>query len=99
MWMRGALRIKPSFMEWFHCITMSKGRSESREELLQKMLSLIRKNPGIRPRELHQLLHLEHSWGLRSTLIMRGLVRKRRDGPAVRYYPVRGTFSTRASPG
>jgi len=60
-----------------------------KEELLDKMLSLIRKKPGIRPRELHQLLNIEHSWGLRSTLIKRGLVRKEKDGAAVRYYPVK----------
>lgn len=67
-----------------------KGRSvTSREKLLLEMLSIIRKNPGIRPRELHEKLGLEHSWNLRSTLIKRGLVRKERDGAAVRYYPVK----------
>ena len=59
-----------------------------REKLLAKMLSIIRKKPGIRPFELHRILNLEHSWSLRSTLIKRGLIRKKRDGGAVRYYPV-----------
>jgi len=63
-------------------------KQKSRELLLTKMLSIIRKKPGIRPREIHKLLQLEHSWSLRSTLIKRGLIRKERDGVAVRYYPI-----------
>lgn len=61
---------------------------KSREELLSEMLALIKKYPGIRPRELHERMGLEHSWSIRKALIERGLVRKRRDGAAVRYYPV-----------
>ena len=68
---------------------VKKENSDDREKLLAKMFSIIRKKPGIRPRELHQLLNLEHSWSLRSTLIKRGLIRKERDGVAVRYYPVK----------
>ena len=60
-----------------------------RDKLLDKVLTLIRKNPGIRPKELHEKLELEHSWPLRSTLIKRGLIRKEKDGAAVRYYPVK----------
>jgi hypothetical protein len=55
---------------------------------LEKTLSLIRTHPGIRPSELNRLLNREQSDGLRNTLIKRGLVRKERDGPATRYYPV-----------
>src|SRR5215813_911395 len=55
---------------------------------LEKTLSLIRTHPGIRPSELNRLLNREESDGLRSTLIKRGLVRKERDGSAMRYYPV-----------
>ena len=62
--------------------------SDEREKLLEKILSGIQKNPGIRPSELNKLLNLEHSWPLRSTLIKRGLIRKKRDGAAVRYYPL-----------
>jgi len=58
-----------------------------REKLLAKMLSIIRKIPGIRPSELNTLLNRAHSWSLRSTLIERGLVRKERKGSTVRYYP------------
>jgi hypothetical protein len=55
---------------------------------LEKTLSLIRKHPGIRPSELNRLLKREQSDGLRSTLIKRGLIRKEKDGSAMRYYPV-----------
>ena len=59
----------------------------SKEKRLAKMLSMIRKRPGIRPSELNRRLNREHSASLRETLIKRGLVRKERKGAAVRYYP------------
>ena len=62
------------------------GRSQGGD--LEKTLSLIRAHPGIRPSELNRLLNREESDGLRNTLIKRGLVRKERDGTAMRYYPV-----------
>jgi hypothetical protein len=55
---------------------------------LEKTLSLITRHPGIRPSELNRLLNREQSDGLRNTLIKRGLIRKERDGSAMRYYPV-----------
>ena len=55
---------------------------------VEKTLSLIRTHPGIRPSEINRLLNREQSDGLRSTLIKRGLVRKEKDGSAMRYYPV-----------
>jgi hypothetical protein len=55
---------------------------------LEKILSLIRTHPGIRPSELNRLLHRQESDGLRNTLIRRGLIRKEKDGSAMRYYPV-----------
>jgi hypothetical protein len=55
---------------------------------LEKTLSLIRAHPGIRPSELNRRLNREESDGLRNTLIKRGLVRKEKDGSAMRYYPV-----------
>jgi hypothetical protein len=55
---------------------------------LEKALSLIRARPGIRPSELNRLLKREESGGLRNTLIKRGLIRKEKDGSAMRYYPV-----------
>jgi hypothetical protein len=55
---------------------------------LQKLLSLIKRHPGIRPSELNRLLNREQSDGLRNTLIKRGLIRKQKDGSAMRYYPV-----------
>jgi len=62
---------------------------QSRERLLEKMLSITHKNPGIRASEINRKLNREHSWSYRKTLIERGLVRKERDGGAVRYYPVK----------
>ena len=64
-------------------------RNKSREKMLEKMLSLIKKNPGIRPRELNRPLNKEHSASLRDTLIKRGFVRKVRKGSAVHYYPTK----------
>ena len=61
---------------------------EQRERNLGRMLSLIKKNPGIRPSELNRLLNREHSANLRDALIKRGLVRKEKDGAAMRYYPI-----------
>jgi hypothetical protein len=55
---------------------------------LEKTLALIRKHPGIRPSEINRLLNREESDGLRATLIKRGLIRKEKDGSAMRYYPV-----------
>jgi hypothetical protein len=55
---------------------------------LEKALSLIRTHPGIRPSEINRLMNREQSDGLRSTLIKRGLIRKKKDGSAMRYYPV-----------
>ncbi len=55
---------------------------------LGKVLSLIKAHPGIRPSEINQRLKLEQSDALRDTLIRRGLVRKEKDGSAMRYYAV-----------
>ena len=55
---------------------------------LERMLSLIGAHPGIRPSELNRLLKVEQSDGLRNTLIRRGLIRKEKDGSAMRYYLV-----------
>lgn len=55
---------------------------------LEKTLSLIRAHPGIWPSELNRLLNRVESDGLRGTLIKRGLIRKEKDGSAMRYYPV-----------
>jgi len=59
----------------------------SREALLAKILSIIQKNPGIRPSELNRRLGREHSASFRKKLIKLGLVRKERKGVAVHYYP------------
>lgn len=62
-------------------------KQDSRGDL-ERVLSLIRTRPGIRPSEINRLLHRAQSDGLRSTLIKRGLVRKEKDGATMRYYPV-----------
>jgi len=61
---------------------------ESREEMLKKMLAIIRSNPGLRASEISRKMGLEHSWPYRKKLIEQGMVRKEKDGSAVRYYPV-----------
>ena len=63
--------------------------SHEKEELLAKILSLVRKKPGIRPSEINKILNLEHSWPLRLILVKKGLVKKKKDGIAVRYYPAK----------
>lgn len=55
--------------------------------MLAKMLSLIKKEPGIRPFKLNRLLNRDHSASLRDTLIKRGVVKKERQGTVVYYYP------------
>ncbi len=55
---------------------------------LEKTLALIRAHPGIRPSEINRRLNRQESDSLRATLIRRGLIRKEKDGSAMRYYPV-----------
>jgi hypothetical protein len=57
-------------------------------DLLEKTLSLIKAHPGMRPSELNRLLNVGQSDGLRNTLIKRGVIRKEKDGSAMRYYLV-----------
>ena len=66
--------------------TASGGTKRSREDLLAKILDLIRRNPGIRPAEINHRLELEQSDALREALIERGLVRKVKDGQATHLY-------------
>ena len=53
---------------------------------LEKVLALIRARPGIRPSEINRRLKLAQSDAPRAALIKRGLIRKEKDGSAVRYY-------------
>jgi uncharacterized membrane protein len=55
---------------------------------LEEVLSLIKAHPGIRPSELNRLLKREQSDALRDALVKRGLIRKQKDGSAMRYYAV-----------
>jgi DNA-binding MarR family transcriptional regulator len=67
---------------------MKRGSAQRTDSQLEKVLSLIRANPGIRPSEINQRLNLEQSDSLRNTLLKRGLIRKVKDGTAMRYYLV-----------
>lgn len=58
------------------------------QEKLEKMLSIIEENPGIRPSELNKLLNIPHTWSLRQALLKRGLIRKEKRGTAVYYYSI-----------
>lgn len=68
---------------------MESKAQKSREKVLAKMLSLIKKSPGIRPFELNRHLNRKHSANLRNILLRRKLVRKETIGVAVHYYPAR----------
>lgn len=56
------------------------------EELLARILEIIRNEPGVRPSEINRRLGLRQSDSLRATLIRRGLVRKVKEGPATHLY-------------
>src|SRR5580704_1163082 len=70
---------------------VKRSRSESakptREDLLVRILELVKKKPGIRPSEINRALNLEQSDDLRQALIDRGLVRKTKEGREVHLYP------------
>jgi hypothetical protein len=65
-----------------------KRKSVAPNGALGKVFALIKSHPGIRPSEINRRLNLEQSDSLRGTLIKRGLIRKKKDGAAVRYYVV-----------
>jgi Mn-dependent DtxR family transcriptional regulator len=58
-----------------------------REELLDRIMELVKTNPGIRPSEINRALNVEQSDDLRQALIERGLVRKVKEGREVHLYP------------
>jgi len=61
--------------------------SQSRDELLTQIVAIVRRNPGIRASEINRKLGREQTDHYRSILIDQGLLRKERQGAAVRYYP------------
>jgi predicted transcriptional regulator len=61
--------------------------SQSRDELLAEILAIVRRNPGTRASEINRKLGREQTDHYRSVLIDQGLLRKERQGAAVRYYP------------
>jgi Mn-dependent DtxR family transcriptional regulator len=56
------------------------------EELLSRILEIIKREPGVRPSEINRRLGLTQSDSLRATLIRRGLVRKVKEGQATHLY-------------
>ena len=56
------------------------------EELLAKILEIIKSEPGVRPSEINRRLGLMQSDSLRTMLIRRGLVRKVKEGQATHLY-------------
>jgi hypothetical protein len=62
------------------------GSKGTREQVLAKMLAIIKSNPGIRPSELNRRLNMQQSDALRDALIRQGLVRKVKDGQATHLY-------------
>ena len=58
----------------------------TREQVLSKMLAIIKSNPGIRPSELNRRLNLTQSDDLRDALVRKGLVRKVKEGHATLLY-------------
>lgn len=66
-------------------VRMSK---EATEQLLAKILEIIKSEPGIRHSEINRRLKLAQSDSLRATLIRRGLVRKVNEGQATRLYAI-----------
>ena len=67
--------------------SLANAANPAREQLLDHILALIKKQPGIRPSEINHRLGLEQSDALRDTLIKRGLVRKVKEGQATYLYP------------
>jgi len=55
--------------------------------LLAQIVAIVRRNPGIRASEINRQLEREQTDHYRSILIDQGLLRKERQGAAVRYYP------------
>ena len=66
--------------------TGSRAVKATTEEVLAKMLAIIKSNPGIRPSEINRRLKMVQSDSLRAALIRRGLVRKIKDGRETHLY-------------
>lgn len=64
----------------------SKAAKGTTEQVLAKMLAIIKRHPGIRPSDLNRRMNRVQSDSLRAALIRRGLVRKVTDGRATHLY-------------
>jgi predicted transcriptional regulator len=65
-------------------------QTPANERLLNAIYEVIQANPGIRPRDIHRILGIEHSGYLRNILIKRQLVTKKQKGSTVYYYALKG---------
>jgi len=65
----------------------SEGPTGTREQVLARILKIIKDSPGIRPSEINRRLKMKQSDALRDALIRRGLVRKVKDGQSTHLYP------------
>jgi hypothetical protein len=54
---------------------------------LEKILALIKARPGIRPSEINRRLRLAQSDASRAALMKRRLIRRKKTGTEVRYFP------------
>jgi len=61
-------------------------KNPATEQVLAKILAVIKSQPGIRPSEVNRRLRRTQTDSLRATLIRRGLVRKVKKGHATYLY-------------
>jgi hypothetical protein len=64
----------------------AKASKGTTDQVLAKMLAIIKEHPGIRPSDLNRRMNRAQSDSVRATLIRRGLVRKVMDGRATHLY-------------
>ena len=64
----------------------AKGTKSKREQVLAKILAMIKAKPGIRPSEINKRLNVVQTDALRDALIRRGLVRKVKTGGETHLY-------------
>jgi Mn-dependent DtxR family transcriptional regulator len=64
----------------------TKPGSSKREQVLARILAMIRSKPGIRPSEINRRLNVVQTDALRDALIRRGLVRKVKAGGVTHLY-------------
>jgi hypothetical protein len=66
--------------------TGAKRTTSKNEQVLAKILAMIKRKPGIRPSEINRRLNVVQTDALREALIRRGLVRKVKTGRETHLY-------------